>query len=86
MSRRRHYERHRSAQDKLFHFHFLHKAVPGFTLLTPGFQHIGRKQLSGLPEKGRTSSIGINTISMAKFDDNFLTVLSNGMTDYAKTL
>jgi inositol transport system substrate-binding protein len=25
-------------------------------------------------------------VSMAKFDDNFLTVLRNGMTDYAKTL
>ena len=24
-------------------------------------------------------------VSMAKFDDNFLTVLRNGMSDYAKT-
>ncbi|WP_221965927.1 hypothetical protein, partial [Rhizobium leguminosarum] len=42
-SGRRHDERHRSAQDKLFHFHFLHKAVPGCTLLTPELQAFALK-------------------------------------------
>ncbi|MBN9134451.1 MAG: substrate-binding domain-containing protein, partial [Phyllobacterium sp.] len=34
-----------------------------------------------------TSALAANIgVSMAQFDDNFLTVLRNGMQDYAKTL
>ena len=36
-----------------------------------------------LPAMAHATEIGV---SMAKFDDNFLTVLRNGMEDYAKTM
>ncbi|WP_210202931.1 hypothetical protein, partial [Rhizobium anhuiense] len=32
-------------------FHFLHKAVPGCTLLTPELQRPGQKQASGCQQK-----------------------------------
>ncbi len=43
--------------------------------------------VAGLAALMSTSAMAANIgVSMAKFDDNFLTVLRNGMSDYAKTL
>ena len=43
--------------------------------------------IAGFAALMSTSAMAANVgVSMAKFDDNFLTVLRNGMSDYAKTL
>ncbi|MGO7565453.1 hypothetical protein ACC754_41200, partial [Rhizobium johnstonii] len=60
---RRQDERHRGAQGKLFHFHLLHKAVPGCTLLTPEIQAFALKpQFPATPLPRRSAKRNKQTV------------------------